>query len=105
MGLADSYVLQHEYNYADYSNIEFARESVSKALSLNPNSSEALTSNARVLTFEKADQKLIEQNYKSAIKLNPNYSYARLWYAMYLFVYSINGEEALEQIKFAEKID
>lgn len=105
VGLTDSYVLQHEYVYADYSNIEKARETVNKALSLNSESSEALTSNARVLTFEKADQGLIEQNYKKAIFLNPNYSYARLWYAMYLFGFSVNDDQALEQIAIAEQLD
>jgi adenylate cyclase len=93
-GLADAYA--HMFRYADGSreNAEKAREASEKAVSLDPDSSEARASRGMAM-FINEDYAEAEREFEKAIELNPN-----LFEAYYYFglAYSSQG-------KFEEAVD
>jgi len=83
-GLSDSWAIIS--GYSDITRAEAlpkAKEAARKAVALGASSSEAHTSLAHVLHSE-GNMEAAEKEYLSAIRLNPGYSWAHLWYSLYL---------------------
>lgn len=105
IGIADSYLLLGEYLYlAPEASFPFAREAAEQALSLEPRLSEGYASMAEYYHYYEKDSEKAEENYQKALRLNPNYSCARHWYAWSLMCRG-SFDEALEQIEIAQQID
>ncbi len=103
--LADAYNLLGQYLYLP-SNEAFAaaRAAVDRALALDASSAEAHASMAEILFFRDRDWKNAEREYRTAIRLNPNYAAARHWYAWFLMCLD-RHDEALDQLWTAQRID
>ena len=69
-----------------------ARELVSKALELDPNSSEARMAEGNLMFQVDGDWSRAEAEFHQAIALNPSNSMARIWYARLLMVLQRFGE-------------
>ena len=104
-GLADAYGLLTEYHVMPaketYPN---ARAAITKALELDPDLPEARTSLAYLRHFYEWDWSAAEQEYKSALALNPNYATAHQWYAELLAAMG-RHDEALASIARAQELD
>jgi TolB-like protein/DNA-binding winged helix-turn-helix (wHTH) protein/Flp pilus assembly protein TadD len=106
-GLADAYALSGDWEYGVLSpQVAFreAKAAATKALALDENLGEAHTSLAFALDLYGWDWKTAEAEYKVAIKLNPGYATAHLWYAWHLIVLGRSGE-GISELKKAESLD
>ncbi len=106
-GLADAYALSGDWEYGVLSpQVAFrnAKAAATKALALDENLGEAHTSLAFALDLYGWDWKTAEAEYKLAIKLNPSYATAHLWYAWHLIVMGQNSE-GISELKKAESLD
>ncbi|MEE8352451.1 MAG: tetratricopeptide repeat protein, partial [Rhodospirillales bacterium] len=110
VGLADTYDLQFSYGgLVIEESLQRRQPLVDKALELDPLSGEAHTAKAllhglqQIKTGEE-DNDALEEEYLKAIKLNPNYSRAHLWYGNLLRDEG-RFEEALAQIRLAAELD
>jgi TolB-like protein/tetratricopeptide (TPR) repeat protein len=106
-GLADAYALSGDWEYGVLSpQVAFreAKAAATKALALDENLGEAHTSLAFALDLYGWDWKAAETEYKLAIKLNPSYATAHLWYAWHLIVVGRSGE-GISELKKAESLD
>ena len=84
-GLADTYSLMVFYGYADRAEmISKARKNAELAKEKNPNLAKAYTSLGWIQQTYEYDWDGAEENYKRAIKLNPNYATGQQWYALLL---------------------
>ena len=102
-GLADSYLILHHYRNA---NVEGgrakAKEYVTKALSIDDRLSEP---HATLGFFMQMDDPTgAEAEFRRAIRLNPSYSNAHLWYA-HLLLYTGRIAEALAEIRTGLDVD
>jgi TolB-like protein/Tfp pilus assembly protein PilF len=106
-GLADSYALLGDWEYGVLSPQDAfrkAKAAATKALALDDNLGEAHTSLAFALDLYGWDWKTAETEYKLAIKLNPGYATAHLWYAWHLMLMGRNSE-GLFELREAESLD
>lgn len=106
-GLADAYALSGDWEYGVLSpQVAFreARAAATKALALDKNLGEAHTSLAFALDLYGWDWKTAETEYKLAIKLNPSYATAHLWYAWHLILMGQNSE-GISELKKAKSLD
>jgi serine/threonine-protein kinase len=104
-GLADGYSLM--VTYAGKSPEEYyprARKAANKALKLDDTLAEAYTSLANILTEYEWDWPEAEAQYLRALKLNPNYVTAHLWYSRFLS-WMARHEEAISEAKAAQDLD
>jgi TolB-like protein len=104
VGLADCYVLLEDYAGTPASEtLPKAKAFAERALQLDSSLAEAHTSLAYVYRqlwqWEQA-----EEEFKRAIKLNPNYPTAHLWYSTYLLDLGRN-DDAMAEIKRALAVD
>ena len=104
VGLADCYVLLEDYAGTPASEtLPKAKAFAQRALQLDSSLAEAHTSLAyayrNLWQWEQA-----EEEFKWAIKLNPNYPTAHLWYSTYLLDLGRN-DEAMAEIKRAHELD
>ena len=104
VGLADCYLLQEDYIGIPASETyPKAKAFAQRALQLDSSLAEAHTSLAYIYTnlwqWEQA-----EEEFKRAIKLNPNYSTAPHWYSIYLLSLG-RIDEAMTEIKRAHELD
>jgi len=104
VGLADCYLLLEDYVGIRASETYLkAQAFAQRALQLDSSLAEAHTSLAYVYSnlwlWEQA-----EEEFKCAIKLNPNYSTAHHWYSLYLLDLGRN-DEAMAEIKRAHELD
>lgn len=81
--------------------IEKAKKEGSRALALNPKSSEAVTALALIALYEKKPERAFYL-YRKAIEINPHNATARQRYA-WMLTYKNDLEEAIEEMKFAQK--
>ncbi|NNF00049.1 MAG: protein kinase [Pyrinomonadaceae bacterium] len=103
-GLADSYTaLPANTNTPSMEAIPKAKSAAQKAVALAPELAEARTSLAWVKDYD-WDYSGAEREYKAAIRLNPNYSFARLRYGALLKDMG-RFDEALKEISIALKLD
>jgi TolB-like protein/DNA-binding winged helix-turn-helix (wHTH) protein/Tfp pilus assembly protein PilF len=104
-GLADTYALMNNSGSAPPAEtMDKAREAALKALQLDENLAEAHTSLALVTENYDYDWQTAENEYRRAIKLNPNYATAHHWYAEYL-MWQGRFDEALQESERARHLD
>ena len=107
-GMADTYALLGgpEAGGDMYPNeaLPKAKAAALKALEIDEALSEGHVSLGHVLCFYDRNFAGAEREYKRAIELNPNYSVAHHWYAIYLSVLA-RYDEALTEIKRAHELD
>ena len=80
-----------------------SRQWAEKALTLDDTLAETHTALARVAQQE-WDWTTAEGEYRRAIELNPSYSLARIWYAMYLYAMQ-RFDEAMAEARRAQQLD
>src|SRR6478672_2889029 len=106
-GLADSYALSGDWEYGVLSPQDAfrkAKAAATKALALDDSLGEAHTSLAFALDLYGWDWETAETEYELAIKLNPGYATAHLWYAWHLILMGRNSE-GLFELRKAESLD
>jgi serine/threonine-protein kinase len=81
-----------------------AKAAALKALEIDETLAEPHVSLAHTMYFYDRDWAGAEREYKKAIELNPNYSVAHHWYAIYLSVLG-RESEALAEIRRAQELD
>jgi eukaryotic-like serine/threonine-protein kinase len=104
-GLADSYNLLGSYAAKPSATLFLrAKATALKALSLDDKLAEAHASLAAVKLWREFDWEGGERGFRKAIELNPSYSTAHLWLALYLAGME-RMDEAFLEIKFALELD
>lgn len=104
-GLADSYNLLASYSAKPLATPFLrAKATALKALSLDDKLAEAHAALAAVKLWREFDWKAAEQGFRKAIELNPGYSTAHLWLALYLAAME-RMDEALAEIQLAYELD
>jgi serine/threonine-protein kinase len=104
-GLADSYNLLASYSAKPLATPYLrAKATALKALSLDDKLAEAHAALAAVRLWREFDWKAGERGFRTAIELNPGYSTAHLWLALYLAAIG-RMEEALSEIRLAYELD
>lgn len=104
VGLADAYALLGVYRALSPAQaLESARSAAQTALGLDPRLGEAHASLAAI-RFSYLEWTGAEEEFKSALQLNPGYAPAHHWYALYLAAQG-RFDEALHQIGLAEALD
>jgi adenylate cyclase len=104
-GLADSYATLALLEYmAPHEAYPKTRDAVQKALSLDPDLAEAHTSLGLIKFQYDWDWDRAEQEFREAIKINPNYPPAHHFFADYLKAMG-RFEEALSEIEKAQELD
>jgi TolB-like protein/DNA-binding winged helix-turn-helix (wHTH) protein/Flp pilus assembly protein TadD len=106
-GLADSYALSGDWEYGVLSPqhaFRKAKAAATKALALDDSLGEAHTSLAFALDLYGWDWETAEAEYKLAIKLNPGYATAHLWYAWHLILMG-RDSDGLFELRNAESLD
>ena len=81
-----------------------AKATALKALSIDDKLAEAHAALAAVKLWREFDWKAAEQGFRKAIELNPDYSTAHLWLALYLAAVE-RIDEALAEIQLALELD
>ena len=104
-GLADAYNILASYS-AIRPDEAFpkAKQAAERALELDDALAEAHTSLAFVRLGYEWDRRAAERGFKRAIKLNPGYATAHLWYAVTLAAME-RLDEGIQEIKRAEELD
>lgn len=104
-GLADAYALKPLYgNFSPHEHLPKAKQAALKALEIDPNLAEAHASLGYIAQTFEHDWEAAGNEYRTAIRLNPNYATARQWYAEHL-AFRGNLEEALVEIDVALELD
>ena len=104
-GLADTYSLLSDYNVArPDESYPKAKEAALKALELDGELAEAHTSLAYANMYYYWDWGEVENRFRRATALNPNYATAHQWYSEYLAAMG-RFDEALVEIRRAKEID
>lgn len=104
-GLADSYNLLGSYAAKPAATLFLrAKATALKALSLDDKLAEAHAALAAVKLWRDFDWEGGERGFRKAIDLNPSYSNAHLWLALYLAAMG-SLDEALSEIRFALALD
>ena len=104
-GIADSYNLLGEYGSISRKELyPKAKEAVKKALKFDNNLAEAHTSLASLLMLDEWDWKNSLHEFRTAIRLNPNYVTAHHWFSEWLLYYG-QPDEAIEEISLAVELE
>ncbi len=104
VGLADCYVLLQEYASLPTSeSLPKARAAADRALQLDDSLSEAHASSAHIY-LQQWRWAEVEQEYRRAINLNPNYPTAHQWFAAY-FRIKRQFDDDLREMKRAQELD
>ncbi|MBI2813049.1 MAG: tetratricopeptide repeat protein [Opitutae bacterium] len=91
------------YGWRNSPTVEKIAAKANQALALDPQCAEAYTSQALAFEF-RWELAAAERSYRRAIELNPNYSTARHWFGMLLWVQG-EMDEALRQMQLAAASD
>ena len=103
--LADAYVLIPEYGAGSIDEyIPLAHHAIEKALAINPESAQALTTSAYIKFMYDYDLPGAHANFEKAIANDPGYATAHHWYGELL---AVEGkiDAALDQVKIAYRAD
>jgi TolB-like protein len=103
--LADAYALIPEYSSGsirDY--IPLAHEAIDKALAINPESAQALTTSAYIKFAYDYDRNAAHAYFEKAISIDPGYATAHQWYGELLAVEG-QFDAALDQANLARQAD
>ncbi len=106
-GLADSYALSGDWEYAILSPRDAsakAKAAATKALALDDSLGEAHTSLAFTLDLYDWDWASADKEYQRAIALNPGYATAHHWYAWHLIVMG-RSSKGIFELRKAESVD
>ena len=104
-GLADSYNLMTSYSAKPHATPFLrAKATALKALSLDDKLAEAHAALAAVKLWREFDWEGAERGWRKAIALNPSYSTAHLWLALYLAAME-RMDEALSEVRLALELD
>src|SRR6266571_1766970 len=106
-GLADSYALSGDWEYAILSPQDAspkAKAAATKALALDDSLGEAHTSLAFAMDLYDWDWAAADKEYQRAIALNPGYATAHHWYAWHLIVMG-RSSEGIFELRRAESLD
>src|SRR5207244_1540773 len=104
-GLAGSYILLSSYSTKPLATPFLrAKATALKALSFDDKLAEAHASLAAVKLWREFDWEGGERGFRRAIELNPSYSTAHLWLALYLAAVA-RTDEALSEIGLALELD
>jgi serine/threonine-protein kinase len=105
VGLADTYTMLNAYGFLTTQEVlPKIRAEVKKALAIDDKLAEAHTSLGNIKMFYDWDWEGAEKEFRLAIELNPNYSWAYFQYADTL-LYTGQFDKALEEIKRAYELD
>ena len=105
VGIAESYVLLHEYTRApSRETYPKGRAAALKALEIDPNLGEAHISIAYANHEHFWDWEAAEAEYKKGIELSPNYATGHQWYTEFLMDMG-RYDEAKAEIKLARELD
>jgi TolB-like protein/Tfp pilus assembly protein PilF len=103
--LGDVYLLLPEYREGSVAeHIPKALEATERALAINPDSAQALTTSAYIKAMYQYQWAEAEREFLRAIELNPNYRTAYQWYAEMLAALR-RPEDALAQLDKAAQVD
>jgi len=103
--LADAYVLIPEYGAGSVDQyIPLAHEAIARALLINPESAQALTTSAYVKFNYDYDLKGAHADVEKAIQIDPGYATAHQWYAE-LLAAERQYDAALDQLRLARIAD
>ncbi len=103
--LADAYVLIPEYGAGSVDQyIPLAHEAIARALLINPESAQALTTSAYVKFNYDYDLKGAHADIEKAIQIDPGYATAHQWYAE-LLAAERQYDAALDQLRLARIAD
>jgi TolB-like protein/Tfp pilus assembly protein PilF len=101
-GLADCHVVAGIQGTRNPNEVfPMARDAATKALDVNPQMAEALTSLACVETVYDWNWSTAEQHFRQAISLNPQYGTAHHWYAAHLLIPHARYGEARSELDSA----
>ena len=104
-GIADTYLILAAYSLEDPDYIyPRARQAALKAIELDGRLAEAHTSLAIVKWYYEWEFDEAEREFKRAVALNPNYTRAHHWYALYLSFLE-RHEEAIAEMRKAQSVD
>jgi DNA-binding winged helix-turn-helix (wHTH) protein/tetratricopeptide (TPR) repeat protein len=104
-GLADHFHLVANYNVMTPREASLkAKETILKALALDDTIAEAHVSLAYYREFSEWNWAEAEKEFRRAIELNPNNSWAHQWYSIYLRLMA-RWDEATDEIRKAQEID
>jgi TolB-like protein/DNA-binding winged helix-turn-helix (wHTH) protein/Tfp pilus assembly protein PilF len=105
-GLADVYALSGGFNVIPVSEVmPRAKAAAERALQLDPNLAEAHASLGLIAPFNNWNWAEAKEHYERAIALNPNYATAHHWYAEGYLIPMGRVDDALVQIRQAQKLD
>jgi TolB-like protein/Flp pilus assembly protein TadD len=103
--LADAYVLIPEYGAGSVEQyIPLAHEAIDRALTINPESSRALTTSAYIKFMYDYDFEGAHADIEKAIQIDPGYATAHQWYGELLAV-ERQFDAALDQLRLARIAD
>jgi tetratricopeptide (TPR) repeat protein len=108
-GMADAYALlggpEASGDTAPNESLPRSKAAALQALQLDETLAEPHVSLGHVKYFYDRDWAGAEREFKRAIELNPNYSVAHQWYAIFLSINSVRQNEALTEIRRALQLD
>jgi serine/threonine-protein kinase len=104
-GLADSYALLPHYSETSNPEVKATiKAAAAKALELDPNLAEAHNSQAIFLATYEWNFLEAEEEFRQAVKLNPNYATAHHWLSIILS-WQLRDDEAVEEMTRALEIE
>jgi serine/threonine protein kinase/Tfp pilus assembly protein PilF len=103
-GISDCYMIIGSYFMPPRAAFTRARDAALKAMEIAPDRAEVHNSLAFVKEKLERDWKGAEQEYKRALEIDPNYTWAHHWYSIYLGTMG-RHEESLAEIRRALAID
>lgn len=105
VGIANAYFLLNGYSFSPVDDIlADTNDAIKKALELAPDLAEVRATLGTIKYVYEWDWQEAEKEFLLAIKFNPNYTFARYWYVVFLML-SGRFSEAHEQLNHLTKID
>ncbi len=105
VGIANAYFLLNGYSFSPVDEIlSDTNQAIKKALELAPDLAEVRATLGTIKYVYEWDWQEAEKEFLLAIKFNPNYTFARYWYVVFLML-SGRFDEAHEQLNHLTKID
>jgi TolB-like protein/Tfp pilus assembly protein PilF len=105
VGIANAYFLLNGYSFAPVSDIlSETKKAIESAFSIAPDLAEVHATLGTIKYVYEWNWQEAESEFLQAIKFNPNYTFARYWYVVFLML-SGRFTEAREQLNHLAKID
>ena len=105
VGIANAYFLLNGYSFSPVNDIlAETKQAIEKALAIAPDLAEVRATLGTIKYVYEWDWDEAEKEFLLAIKFNPNYTFARYWYVVFLML-SGRFAEAQEQLNHLTKID